>query len=501
MANAVIDKRTTNTFLPWSWSITSKDPSVAKCPSPSLVLGIYTVTTIAITGLSLVFGNRRVIHRLTFGVLGRPGSAAWKWTWLLGLGLQVSAAFLIAIIIAREPNYESTFPIWALALLLLTRPRLSFIFLSAALLLRVLWARRGRRIETDKALQEWAIGLRPSLSDELNARMDDLLRKMALERRSEESVKARIYELQNLILDGKGHVASLPVTFGTHEDFVVTQKLREEKTQELQLLEAECQELQDEMVRRQTEAEKEGRGTRKPDVKEKDIDAPLEWKELGKLIYSVQEEIKKRISCLEKQIKDLKSTGTDTSQACHTLIEERDYLSQQLMTCLERVCYPSVFSYGSSAVSAVWGEAILFLSNQYVYIMTVRFASINGYYRLHSSKSIPAATRMMQGVAVAEVALAAYYAGPFALGFAIGLAAGLAMAIFCIIWNCVRVIIRPRNATPRQDVAGNDKETVQKCAGKEYLFMLLVPLAMLIMSTWWMNWLFWIGFLHTAAEL
>ncbi|KAH0562737.1 hypothetical protein GP486_002600 [Trichoglossum hirsutum] len=119
-------------YLPWTWTIISEDPTIAKCPSPKAILGTYAGINAAVSGLSLVFGHRWVVNKLTCGLMGHYGSRSWKWAWIIPLALQIGAAFAVATLIKRTTHYKADVPLYELSFLLLARPRLSYIFLANA---------------------------------------------------------------------------------------------------------------------------------------------------------------------------------------------------------------------------------------------------------------------------------------------------------------------------------------------------------------------------------
>jgi hypothetical protein len=165
----IVSQSSYNTGTPAPWGRgdgpSAPDPS---CPSANHILTTYAVTTLVISAISLVAGNRKVIKFLTFGLLGRRGSNSWKWTWLLTFSLQVVAAVTIASIIKREKDFVIEFNVTLLALLLLTRPRLSFFFLAISL------AFENKDVEKfEDFFDDWTSGLRDILSAELCALIDD----------------------------------------------------------------------------------------------------------------------------------------------------------------------------------------------------------------------------------------------------------------------------------------------------------------------------------------
>jgi len=123
---------TNNTvYLPWGWTITPEDPNVHQCPPVSSLLGTFAAVNGVVSVLAVIFGHRLVVERLTCGKFGKKSSKAWKYMWILPVGLQLAANAFIAAIIKRTAGYHANYKIWELMFFLVARPRLSWIVLSA----------------------------------------------------------------------------------------------------------------------------------------------------------------------------------------------------------------------------------------------------------------------------------------------------------------------------------------------------------------------------------
>ncbi|KAF2686299.1 hypothetical protein K458DRAFT_210776 [Lentithecium fluviatile CBS 122367] len=118
-------------LLPWSWAISPEDQSVTNCPSPSWILGTLAIVNVVVTVLSIPFGNRYFLNRLTCRFLfNAKSSNAYRYTWVFTVALQLGANALIAMIFQRTPGYRASFKIWELMLFFTIRPRLSWIALN-----------------------------------------------------------------------------------------------------------------------------------------------------------------------------------------------------------------------------------------------------------------------------------------------------------------------------------------------------------------------------------
>jgi len=128
---ATSTENTHQPLLPFDWVITSEHEDPGRvCPNDSLILGTFAAVNAMAGILSLFFGNRNLVHKLTFGFLGTPGSKAWRYMWLLSVALNLGANAVIARLIQTTPGYLSTFSVGELMLFFTTRPRLGWLFLG-----------------------------------------------------------------------------------------------------------------------------------------------------------------------------------------------------------------------------------------------------------------------------------------------------------------------------------------------------------------------------------
>ena len=116
-------------FIPWSWTLNATTTSEGTCPSLNRVLGTYAIAATIISVVCLIAGHRAVVVFFTCGHCGREGSKAWRFTWVFPLALSALAAAINAAIIKRHPNRVTDYPMYALFLLQLTLPRMSFLCL------------------------------------------------------------------------------------------------------------------------------------------------------------------------------------------------------------------------------------------------------------------------------------------------------------------------------------------------------------------------------------
>ncbi|KAH8726300.1 hypothetical protein GQ44DRAFT_726275 [Phaeosphaeriaceae sp. PMI808] len=121
----------TTKYLPIPWTITSLDPTLHACPSPSSLLGTFAIVNGIVSLLSVLFGHRRVVEELTCGFFGKRGSQSWKILWIVPVGLQLAANACIAVLVQRADGYAANFKITDLMLWLTARPRLGWIVLVA----------------------------------------------------------------------------------------------------------------------------------------------------------------------------------------------------------------------------------------------------------------------------------------------------------------------------------------------------------------------------------
>jgi hypothetical protein len=110
---------------PWSWTI--YPPNQEQCYAAAAEkLGAFAVVNILV-GLTIpLLGRRSVIHKITFGVLGRPGSAAWVFLGPLAGLLHIASNIANAALINRTTRL-STGETAQLVFLWTMRPRLSWL--------------------------------------------------------------------------------------------------------------------------------------------------------------------------------------------------------------------------------------------------------------------------------------------------------------------------------------------------------------------------------------
>lgn len=135
-------------LMPWSWKIQYNPEDdyrpppalgqpplrLPKCPSETGKFLSFVSINISVFAISLILGRRTVVHKLTFGKMGKPeGSGMWVLTSLFFLGLSIAANFINAYLIRSAPGFGSV-SLGDLVLLWCSRPRLAW---SAALLVFV----------------------------------------------------------------------------------------------------------------------------------------------------------------------------------------------------------------------------------------------------------------------------------------------------------------------------------------------------------------------------
>jgi hypothetical protein len=121
-------------LIPWSWTITPLDSTEHVCPSPSHILGVFGMVNGISSVVSLISGNRIVVKRLSWRILGKADSNTWMITWILQAGLMLGANAFNAWLTVNARGYdsESRPKIWDLMLFYCARPRLSWIALLIA---------------------------------------------------------------------------------------------------------------------------------------------------------------------------------------------------------------------------------------------------------------------------------------------------------------------------------------------------------------------------------
>lgn len=115
-------------LFPWTWRI-SPDPaatSTVHCPSTSLKLGSFAAINLVIGALSIVFGRRSVVRRVTCGMFGQPGSRVRPLMGVISALLNILANYINALLIKRIPSF-SDIPVGNLVIFWCTRPRIAWI--------------------------------------------------------------------------------------------------------------------------------------------------------------------------------------------------------------------------------------------------------------------------------------------------------------------------------------------------------------------------------------
>jgi len=110
--------------IPLEWIIAPLNVTEGQCPDAQQTQLAFGLTNLAVALLTLVFGCRPVVHRLSRGVLGKKGGRGVLWTWAVGLALQLLANVAASLLVVRSPGYEHL----ALAnvfVLYAARPRIS----------------------------------------------------------------------------------------------------------------------------------------------------------------------------------------------------------------------------------------------------------------------------------------------------------------------------------------------------------------------------------------
>jgi hypothetical protein len=96
--------------------------SILTCPSSTAKLGLFAAVNVAMAILVPILGRRTIVHRATFGRLGRPHSRGWLLTGPVTIFLHLLSNTLNALMIKNTAGYSNV-SIWRLVLLWCTRPR------------------------------------------------------------------------------------------------------------------------------------------------------------------------------------------------------------------------------------------------------------------------------------------------------------------------------------------------------------------------------------------
>ncbi|KAK3389789.1 hypothetical protein B0H63DRAFT_519022 [Podospora didyma] len=124
-----------NPLIPFNGVVTREDNDIGKaivCHGFCLLLCTFAAINAAAGVLSLVLGHRRVLHRLTCGILGKPDCRGYLVTWLLYVGLQLGGNAGVALLMKSAPGYFSSFSIVELMIFLTARPRFGWLFMAFA---------------------------------------------------------------------------------------------------------------------------------------------------------------------------------------------------------------------------------------------------------------------------------------------------------------------------------------------------------------------------------
>ena len=127
-----ISAQSTNPYIPWSWQVRPDDTSGGEefCPSVASILGTFGFINIAVSLLSLIFGNRKVIRFITCGWFdGDDDKPTWFYMFIFPLGINLGPNALIAYLYKTTPDFGQAFSIVDLTLFYTTRPRLSWLVL------------------------------------------------------------------------------------------------------------------------------------------------------------------------------------------------------------------------------------------------------------------------------------------------------------------------------------------------------------------------------------
>jgi hypothetical protein len=124
-------------LFPWHWHVkvqlnaTLRLPNdnrvpLRHCPSNSAKLGAFAAVNAAMAFATPLLGRRILVHKVTFGMLGRPNSPLWVLTAFIVVGLQVGSNYLNYRIIRDTEGFSgSGSP--SLVLLWCSRPPLAWL--------------------------------------------------------------------------------------------------------------------------------------------------------------------------------------------------------------------------------------------------------------------------------------------------------------------------------------------------------------------------------------
>jgi len=115
----------TTSYYPFPWVVTPVDEENASCPSIPHVLTTFAAIN-GIVGIStFLLGHRSSVHWLSCGWLGGQNQHTYLFMWIFTTGLSLAANALNAMIVKKQPGYETGFSIAQLTLFYAVRPRIT----------------------------------------------------------------------------------------------------------------------------------------------------------------------------------------------------------------------------------------------------------------------------------------------------------------------------------------------------------------------------------------
>jgi hypothetical protein len=120
-------------LIPWAWRVVysaaddqrPEPRSLLRCPSNSKKLGAFALVNAITFCATIVFGRRTLLHKLSCGKLGNPGSPHWASSALVFTGLSLLANTANALIIRATPGFQQV-SVSGLVLLWCSRPRIAW---------------------------------------------------------------------------------------------------------------------------------------------------------------------------------------------------------------------------------------------------------------------------------------------------------------------------------------------------------------------------------------
>ena len=131
---SIVSAQSSDEYIPWSWRVEPNNNlssgSEDFCPSTASILGTFAIINIAVSLLSLVAGNRKVIAFLSCDWCnGDDDETTWFYMFIFPLGLNLGPNALIAYLYQTTPGFGDKFTIGELTLFYTTRPRLAWLLL------------------------------------------------------------------------------------------------------------------------------------------------------------------------------------------------------------------------------------------------------------------------------------------------------------------------------------------------------------------------------------